>query len=807
MFRPISLCTVAYKTVTKIIANRLQALLPELIGPQQTSFVPGRHIVDNIVIAQEVVHSMPKKTGKRGLMAIKVDLQKAYDRLNWSFIFETLQQTGLPIHLSRLIMECVTSASMNILWNGEVTEEFYPGRGIRQGDPLSPYIFVLCIKSLSHGITQAVVDGSWKPIRLVKHGTPLTHLFFANDLLLFAEASIDQAHIIDAVLENYCRSSEAKVNKVKTTIFFSKNVASREGKLIGAALRVSITHDLGNYLGMSLLHSRVNKATYQSILDKVDMRLSGWNAAHLSFAGRITLAQLVIQAMPIYAMQTTMFPSSVRHRIDKYCRRFILDGKSKSHKMCMVGWDKICLPNSHGGLGFKNLGVMNHALLMKISWGIISNSDTLWVRVLCSKYGLDPCNLPSSLPDKQGSRVWSAIRKTWDAAMHRARWAVCNGARIRFWLDCWVTKYEPLIGFALQPIPQVSLNATVSDFINEHSGWRWLNFELLLPPFILLQIASIMPPAPHLGPDRLYWCFNPRGLFTVRSAYESLCHHNLDAQDKVWNLPWSWKGPQSIKLFIWQILHGKLKTYRELSRRNIPVSDVCVRCGISAEDILHAVRDCRCIKNLWLHLVPARHHLSFFQSNLRAWIAANMQNKWKIDSELPWDCIFGVAIWRLWFWQNHFIMAGNLVDSKTIYLDIMARASEIHRINNSHLSQQPRRKEIFISWLPPPWPWCKLNTDGSYRNTGEAGAGGIIRDSFGNWISGFSMNIGESSVIMAELWGLYQGLSLAWNVGIRHLLVEVDSLCVTQMISQQVVVPNVFYALVVVIRDFLSRNW
>ncbi|KAH9725573.1 putative ribonuclease H protein [Citrus sinensis] len=570
------------------------------------------------------------------------------------------------------------------------------------------------------------------------------------------QASIDQAHIIDAVLENFCRSSEAKVNKVKTTIFFSKNVAAREAKLIGAALGVSITHDLGSYLGMPLLHSRVNKATYQSILDKVDIRLSGWNAAHLSFAGRVTLAQSVIQAMPIYAMQTTMLPASVRHRIDKSCRRFIWDGRSKSPKMCMVGWDKICLPKSSGGLGFKNLEVMNHALLMKISWGIISNSDKLWVRVLCSKYGLDPCNLPSSLPDKQGSRIWSAIRKTWNATMHGARWAVCDGARIRFWLDCWVTKYEPLIHLALQPIPQASLNATVSEFTNDYGGWRWASFEFLLPPSVLMQIASIMPPAPHLGPDRLYWSYNPRGLFTVRTAYESLCYHNLDTQDKVWKLPWSWKGPQSIKLFIWQTLHGKLKTHSELNRRNIPVSEVCVRCGVSAEGILHAVRDCSCIKNLWLSLVPTCHQLAFFQSNLRAWVAANMQNKWKIDSELPWDY------------------------SKTIYSDIMARASEIHRINNSHLSPQPRR---------------------------ATAAGGVIRDSVGNWVSGFSMNIGESSVIMAELWGLYQGLSLAWNVGIRHLLVEVDSLCVTQMISQQMVVPNVSYALVVAIRDFLNRNW
>ena len=405
MFRPISLYTVAYKTVTKIIANRLQALLPDLIGPRQTSFVPGRHIIDNIVVAQEVVHSMRKKTGKKGFMAIKVDLEKAYDRINWSFMFDTLQQTGIPIQLSLLVMECVTSAWMSILWNGEATTEFVPGRGIRQGDPLSPYIFVLCIEWLSHGISHAVREGSWKPIRLAKHGTPLTHLFFADDLLLFAEASIDQAYTIDAVLDNYCRSSKAKVNKSKTKIYFSKNVGSRDAQLLSNVLGYSATNDLGCYLGMPLIHSRINRATYQSILDKVEKRLTGWNAAHLSFAGRITLAHSVLQAMPIYAMQTTLLPAPVRGKLEQSCRRFIWDGKSKSHKMSMVGWNKICMPKTKGGLGFKKLGVMNQALLMKLSWQIVSNSDKLWVKVICSKYGLDPRHLPLSLPEKQGSGI------------------------------------------------------------------------------------------------------------------------------------------------------------------------------------------------------------------------------------------------------------------------------------------------------------------------------------------------------------------------------------------------------------------
>ena len=120
---------------------------------------------------------MQRKTGKRGLMVIKVDLEKAYDRLNWSFIFDTLKLTGISIHLSRIIMECITTAKMSVLWNREITEEFSPGRGIRQGDPLSPYIFVLCIERLSHGISQAIMEGSWKPICLTKQGTPLTHLF------------------------------------------------------------------------------------------------------------------------------------------------------------------------------------------------------------------------------------------------------------------------------------------------------------------------------------------------------------------------------------------------------------------------------------------------------------------------------------------------------------------------------------------------------------------------------------------------------------------------------------------------------
>ncbi|KAH9758495.1 putative ribonuclease H protein [Citrus sinensis] len=254
----------------------------------------------------------------------------------------------------------------------------------------------------------------------------------------------------------------------------------------------------------------------------------------------------------------------------------------------------------------------------------------------------------------------------------------------------------------------------------------------------------------------------------------------------MWSLAWSWKGPQSVRLFLWQIMHGSLKTHGELVRRHIPVSMACDRCGAPVEDILHALRDCPCIKRVWLCLVSEGDYNFFFHDNLRDWIVANLQNKSKPASHIPWECVFGVAVWRLWFWRNHFMVEGKLVDSSAIIMDVMARVNEIHRINFSHMSQQPRRRRDF----------CRL-----------AGAGGVIRDYAGNWISGFCMNIGECTLVMAELWGLYQGLLLAWEAGIKWLLVEVDSLCVTQMISKQVVVPNVSYALVVAVRDLLNRNW
>ena len=147
-YKPISLCNIVYKIVTKVIVARLRPYLDKLISPLQVAFVPGRKGIDNAIIAQEVIHSINKKKGKLGYMALKIDLEKVYDKLEWSFIKDMLVKINLLVDLVDIIMSCVLTVFTFIMVNEDALESIYSSRGIRQGDPLSLYLFILCMDYL-----------------------------------------------------------------------------------------------------------------------------------------------------------------------------------------------------------------------------------------------------------------------------------------------------------------------------------------------------------------------------------------------------------------------------------------------------------------------------------------------------------------------------------------------------------------------------------------------------------------------------------------------------------------------------------
>lgn len=176
----------------------------------------------------------------------------------------------------------------------------------------------------------AVETNKWHPIQLAHGGPRISHLafadnllLFADNLLLFAEVSEDQVLLVKKILDLFCRCSSQKVSEAKSRIFFSKNVNGVLRNHLSHMAGFQVTDDLGKYLGVPIIHERVSRRSFQFIMEKVNKRLSNWKANTLSFAGRLTLTKSIIQALPSYVMQSAFIPRHLCDEIDKSCRRFL----------------------------------------------------------------------------------------------------------------------------------------------------------------------------------------------------------------------------------------------------------------------------------------------------------------------------------------------------------------------------------------------------------------------------------------------------------------------------------------------------
>jgi hypothetical protein len=226
-FRPISLCNIIYKIISKILANRFKILLHHhFISPNQSAFVRSRTIQDNSIVAHELLHSIKSKKGRGGLMAVKIDVEKAFDRMEWGFLLYILTKLGFNSIWINWIQKCISSTSFSILINGSPFGPFTPSRGLRQGDPLSPFLFILGTKALSRILHQQESLGILKGIKIARNCPPITHLLFADDLIIFAKATSTKATSIKSGLDLFCSWSGQKVNIGKSSLLFSKNTLS-----------------------------------------------------------------------------------------------------------------------------------------------------------------------------------------------------------------------------------------------------------------------------------------------------------------------------------------------------------------------------------------------------------------------------------------------------------------------------------------------------------------------------------------------------------------------------------------------------
>ncbi|GLT26949.1 hypothetical protein SLA2020_019840 [Shorea laevis] len=200
-------------------------------------------------------------------------------------------------------MFSVTFVQLSVLWNGEPLPYFSPQRGLRQGDPILPYLFILVMEKLAQMIQIRVAAKVWKPFMLSQGGVSLSHLFYANDLMLFAHASGAQLDVIMDCLDQFAKTSGLVLNLQKSKLFFSPNVHLTVANALSAKCSIPLTANLGTYLGIPITHGRHSHKNYGYILEKMQTRLAGWQGTNLSLVGRRVLVQAFTSAIPVYAMQ------------------------------------------------------------------------------------------------------------------------------------------------------------------------------------------------------------------------------------------------------------------------------------------------------------------------------------------------------------------------------------------------------------------------------------------------------------------------------------------------------------------------
>ncbi|GAU50953.1 hypothetical protein TSUD_411410 [Trifolium subterraneum] len=312
--------------ISKVLANRLKCCLDKCVSQEQSTFVKGRSILDNALIATEGIHALMRKTkGRRGELTLKIDISKTYDKVDWGFLRGVMTRMGFTDVWIRWVMMCVSSVNYSVMMNSDRVGPISPGRGLRQGDPLSLYLFILVTECLTALIHQAVGRGDLHGVRICRGAPEVSHLLFADDCFLFCRANVAEVNELMRILHTYETALAQEVNLVKSEVFISRNMSQAAKEDLSRILGVKLVLGTGIYLGLPSMVGRSKEIMIKSVL----------------------------QAIPFYVMS-----------------------------IHWLAWERLACPKAYGGLGFRNFEAFNKAMVAKQAWNIVQNPNSLvakWV--------------------------------------------------------------------------------------------------------------------------------------------------------------------------------------------------------------------------------------------------------------------------------------------------------------------------------------------------------------------------------------------------------------------------------------------
>jgi hypothetical protein len=361
-YRPISLTHSFAKLITKILANRLGPQLDELISINQSAFIRKRCLHDNFMFMQQAIRQLQRK--KDPTLFIKLAISKDFDSVNWPFLIQVMAHLGFGQRWRDWIATLWSTTSSSFLVNGVSGRRILHCRGVRQGDPLSPMLFLLAIEPLHRLFKKAQQMGLLKKIGSCCENFRVS--LYADDATLFIKSIVHDLDMESYILEIFTTASGLKTNMGKTE-FYPIQCQNMDLSFL-ASRNLNISTFPCTYLGLPLHFRNPTRPMMQQVVSKIDNRLLGWKRSLLSYPGRETLIKTVLFALPTYFMTVFKLQKWAIARIDRYRRSFLWKGHDVDNVKggnCLDNWKTCLLPKHLGGLGIKDLENFGRALRLK----------------------------------------------------------------------------------------------------------------------------------------------------------------------------------------------------------------------------------------------------------------------------------------------------------------------------------------------------------------------------------------------------------------------------------------------------------
>ncbi|XP_074270876.1 uncharacterized protein LOC141594786 [Silene latifolia] len=375
-FRPISCCSTIYKTVSKILTNRLKDIMVYLVGPEQAAFVKDRNLFENVMLTQSLVKGYTRKHITPRCM-LKVDISKAFDTLQWKFIQDMLTGLNFPPRFVSWVMGCITGSWFTFKVNGS-NHGFFKGKsGVRQSDPLSPFLFVLSMEILSRKVRVMCnkQNISYHP-KCSKLG--LTHLVFADDLMIFVRGDLPSVQQAVDTLKVFSEWSGLKANMEKTEAYLGgmdQNLRS----LILSTVGIQEGEFPFRYLGLPINSSRLTRNMYDALLLKIHKITVACSTKFLSYAGRRTVLNSNLFGLCNFWCISFLLPRLVHKTISQMSKNFFWGQIGNERRLVYKNWLSVCAPWDEGGFHIKDMEGWNKATLLKWLWCLDKNKGAIWI--------------------------------------------------------------------------------------------------------------------------------------------------------------------------------------------------------------------------------------------------------------------------------------------------------------------------------------------------------------------------------------------------------------------------------------------